>query len=47
MRARHPEEKVAKLSKPIAMVCPRCGGSIPTDAGGLFECGYCGVTLKL
>ncbi len=47
MRARHPEEKVAKLSKPIAMVCPRCGGSIPTDAGGLFKCGYCGVTLKL
>ena len=47
MRARHSEEKVAKLSKPIAMVCPRCGGSIPTDAGGLFACGYCGVTLKL
>ena len=47
MRARQPEDKVTKLSKPIAMVCPRCGGSIPIDAGGLFSCGYCGVTLKL
>lgn len=47
MRARHPEDKVEKLSKPIAMVCPRCGGPIPTDAGGLFTCGYCGATLKL
>lgn len=47
MRARHPEEKVKKLSKPIAMVCPRCGGDIPTDAAGLFKCGYCGATLKL
>jgi ribosomal protein S27AE len=47
MRARQPEDKVEKLSKPIAMVCPRCGGPIPTDAGGLFSCGYCGATLKL
>jgi ribosomal protein S27AE len=47
MRARHPEDKVKKLSKPIAMVCPRCGGSIPADAGGLFACGYCGITLKI
>jgi len=38
---------VAKLSRPIAMVCPRCVGSIPTDAAGLFACGYCGVTLKI
>jgi ribosomal protein S27AE len=47
MRARQPEDKVEKLSKPIAMVCPRCGGPIPTDAEGLFACGYCGATLKL
>jgi ribosomal protein S27AE len=47
MRARQSEEKVAELSKPIEMKCPRCGGSIPVDAAGLFSCGYCGTTLKI
>jgi ribosomal protein S27AE len=47
MRARQTEEKVAELSKPIEMKCPRCGGSIPVDAAGLFSCGYCGTTLKI
>jgi hypothetical protein len=47
MRARQPEDKVKALERPIAMVCPRCGGPIPTDATGLFRCGYCAATLKL
>jgi hypothetical protein len=47
MRARQSEDKVAELSKPIAMVCPRCGSPIPTDAAGLFSCSYCGTTLKI
>lgn len=47
MRARQSEEKVALLSKPIEMMCPRCGGPIPVDAGGMFSCGYCGTTLRL
>ena len=47
MRARQPEDKVEELSAPIAMMCPRCGGPIPTDAVGLFKCGYCGATLKI
>ena len=47
MRARQSEDKVAELSKPIAMVCPRCGSPIPTDAAGMFSCGYCGTTLKI
>jgi hypothetical protein len=47
MRARQPEDKVEKLSAPIAMICPRCGGPIPDDARGLFKCGYCGMTLKI
>ncbi len=47
MRARQSEEKVASVSKPIAMMCPRCGASIPVDASGMFSCGYCGTTLKL
>jgi ribosomal protein S27AE len=47
MRARQSEEKVAQLSKPIAMKCPRCGGPIPVNAAGMFSCGYCGMTLKL
>lgn len=47
MRARQSEEKVAALSKPIEMKCPRCGGSIPLDAEGLFRCIYCGTTLKI
>jgi ribosomal protein S27AE len=47
MRARHSEDKVKALSEPIAMKCPRCGGPIPTDASGMFACGYCGMTLKI
>lgn len=47
MRARQSEDKVAQISQPIEMKCPRCGGPIPLDAAGLFHCGYCGTTLKL
>jgi hypothetical protein len=47
MRARQSEEKVASVSKPIEMKCPRCGAPIPVDAHGLFSCSYCGTTLKL
>jgi uncharacterized low-complexity protein len=47
MRARQSEEKVASVSKPIEMKCPRCGAPIPVDATGMFSCGYCGATLKL
>ncbi len=47
MRARQSEEKVASVSKPIEMKCPRCGAPIPVDASGMFSCGYCGTTLKL
>jgi len=47
MRARQPEEKVDEVSKPIVMICPRCGGPIPVDASGMFSCKYCGITLKI
>lgn len=47
MRARQSEEKVASVSKPIALKCPRCGAPIPVDASGMFSCGYCGTTLRL
>jgi ribosomal protein S27AE len=47
MRARQSEDKVASVSKPIALKCPRCGAPVPVDAGGMFSCGYCGTTLKL
>lgn len=47
MRARQSEDKVASVSRPIVMRCPRCGGPIPVAATGLFSCGYCGTTLKL
>jgi hypothetical protein len=47
MRARQSEDKVEALSKPLEMRCPLCGGPVPTDAGGLFRCEYCGMTLKL
>jgi hypothetical protein len=47
MRARQPEEKVDQVSKPIVMICPRCGGPIPVEASGMFSCTYCGVTLKI
>ncbi len=48
MRARQSEEKVAEVSEPLAMKCPRCGAPIPVKVtGGLFRCGYCGTTLKV
>jgi ribosomal protein S27AE len=47
MRARQSEDKVASLSKPIELMCPRCGGPIPVNAAGRFTCGYCGMTLRL
>jgi hypothetical protein len=47
MRARHDEHKVATLSAPIAMLCPRCGGPIPAHVAGMFTCQYCGTTLKI
>jgi len=47
MRARQDEGKVAQVSKPIEMICPRCGAPIPVDSGGMFKCGFCGTTLKL
>lgn len=47
MRARQPEETVARLAKPIEMICPRCGGPIPLDAAGMFGCTYCGTTLRI
>ena len=47
MRARQSEDKVAMLSAPIEMMCPRCGGPIPVAASGTFSCGYCGMTLKV
>jgi hypothetical protein len=47
MLARQPEDKVKEVSKPIVMVCPRCGAPIPPEAFGIFKCSYCGITLKL
>ncbi len=47
MRARQDETKVKQVSKPIAMICPRCGAPIPVEASGMFKCGFCGITLKL
>ena len=47
MRARQSDDKVAAVSRPIAMVCPRCGSPIPLDAAALFSCKYCGMTLKM
>ncbi len=47
MRARQSEEAVSKLSEPIVVKCPRCGGPIPVDTAGMFSCVYCGTTLKL
>ncbi len=48
MRARQDESKVEQVSKPIEMICPRCGAPIPVDAkSGLFKCGFCNTTLKL
>lgn len=47
MRARQDETKVKQVSKPIEMICPRCGAPIPVHADGMFKCGFCGTTLKL
>jgi len=47
MRARQPDAKVEKLSKPIEMRCPRCGGPIPVDEGRLFKCPFCDMSLKI
>lgn len=47
MLARQDQSKVDLVSKPIAMICPRCGGPIPVDADHMFKCIYCGTTLKI
>jgi ribosomal protein L40E len=47
MRARQDEKKVKEISKLIELICPKCGAPIPTDASGMFKCGYCNTTLKL
>ncbi|MBN1428816.1 MAG: hypothetical protein JXB07_10555 [Anaerolineae bacterium] len=47
MRARQDEKKVKQVSKPIEMICPRCGAPIPVDADGMFKCKFCGTTLSL
>jgi len=47
MLARQSPEKVGEISKPIALICPRCGAPIPADAFGVFKCAYCNTTLKL
>lgn len=47
MRARQSEDKVAAVSKPIEMMCPKCGGPVPVAAAGMFACPYCGITLKI
>lgn len=47
MRARQSEDKVAAVSRPIEMICPKCGGPVPVAAAGMFSCPYCGITLKI
>lgn len=47
MLARQDKATVDKISKPIELVCPRCGAPIPVTASGMFSCGYCGTTLKI
>lgn len=47
LRARQSEAIVARVSEPIELKCPRCGGPIPLNAGGMFSCSFCGTTLKL
>lgn len=47
MRARQGEDKVTLVSKPIELICPRCGAPIPVNAAGTFKCGFCNTTLKL
>jgi hypothetical protein len=46
MLARQSPEKVGEISKPLALICPRCGAPIPADAFGFFKCSYCNSTLK-
>ena len=46
MLARQSPEKVGEVSKPLALICPRCGAPIPADAFGMFKCAYCSATLK-
>ncbi len=47
MLARQSQDRVDMVSKPIEVICPRCGGPIPVNASGMFTCVYCGTTLKL
>jgi hypothetical protein len=47
MRARQSDEKVERLSKPIEMRCPMCGGPVPASASGMFACEFCGMTLRV
>jgi len=47
MRARQDENKVNQISKPIELICPRCGAPVPVNASGVFKCNFCGTTLKL
>lgn len=47
MRARQDKSKVKQVSKPIEMICPRCGAPVPVNADGMFKCGFCRTTLKL
>ena len=47
MLARQNQDKVDLISKPIEMICPRCGGPVPVKAEGMFTCPYCGITLKI
>ncbi|HUN24092.1 MAG TPA: hypothetical protein PK299_13265 [Anaerolineales bacterium] len=47
MKARQSEDKVAEISKPIALICPRCGAPIPPTSGKFHTCKYCGVSVKL
>jgi ribosomal protein S27AE len=47
LRARQDETKVKQVSKPLEMICPRCGAGIPVNAEGMFKCGFCGTTLKV
>ncbi len=47
MLARQDQSKVDLVSKPIEMICPKCGAPIPVDAAGMFSCSYCGTTLRI
>lgn len=47
MRARQSEDTVSLVSKPLELLCPKCGAPVPVGASGMFSCRYCGTTLKL